>query len=287
MLSAKLAMVKARAILFGALVLATTLTLGAGAASAAPAPPAPPFTVSPTSISFSNVPLGAVANQLVTVTTGGKKVALDNPASFAGTGDFFDTQAGTCWQLYGAQGKPVPARTACTIQVGFGPVTAGPLTDVMTVYACKKSHVDPANGFLLCDTLGVSQSVSLSGTVVLLPDLTFSSFRWGESNGTPYGYTVTIQNVGAATANLAGVWLAGYWGDGQVFDPLTQQGSCLKDLSLEQALAVGATLTIEVACGAFPGAPPAGATGIGVKIDFLDLLPESREDNNIVFAALP
>ena len=139
-------------------------------ATASAAPP-PSFTVSPATLPFSNVTVGAYAYQNLTVTTGARKVAFDNPATIVTTapsGTFFDTQAGSCWQTFGSRGLAVPARTACTIQVGFHPTDALSYTGVMTITACRKWQLTASQ--VDCITFGDSQTVGLSGTGVL-PDL--------------------------------------------------------------------------------------------------------------------
>jgi hypothetical protein len=150
---------KVRAAIGSALVLLATLTVGISTVSAAPPVP---FTVSPTSLSLA-ASAGDYDYDFVTVTTGKKSVVIENTASFGSGVEFFDTQAGTCWQSYGVLGLRVPANTSCTIQVGFHPSAAGSSTDVMTVYACKKSHVDAGSGQMVCDARDGSRTVDLTG----------------------------------------------------------------------------------------------------------------------------
>ena len=148
---------RVRAAIVGALVLVATLTLGSGMAIGAPQVP---FSVSPSGLSLT-ADVGAFDYELMTVTTGKKKVALENPASFGAGSRFFDTQAGSCWQTYGVSGLRIPANASCTIQVGFRSSSAGTFNDVMTVYACPEWHVD---GGIVCDARDASQTVALTGT---------------------------------------------------------------------------------------------------------------------------
>ncbi len=268
-------MMRGVAALAAAAALLLSPVVGATASAAAP----PPFTVSPASLSFTNVPVNSLAYQSVTVTTGAKKVAFDNPATFSAS-FFSDTQAGTCWQNWGSLGKAVPARTSCTIQVAFNPTQAGPLAGVMTVYACKKSHVDAVSGFLVCDARDVSQTVSLSGTVAF-PDLIISGFQWGDGGRTKWGYTLQVQNVGLAAADLTRVGVQGYYGDGTTYPGV--HGACGTTFNNGTTLAPGAVIPLVVGCSAAPGV---GDTAIGVMVDNTNVLVESLETNNVVFAAI-
>lgn len=148
------------AILTG-LGLIVALTIGtAGAVSAAPAPP---FTISPTSLSYTS-PAGNYQWQLVTVTTGRKAVVLESPTTFGSGAPFLDSQLGTCWASYGAIGLAIPMNTNCTVEIGFHPTAVGSYSDVATIYSCKKSHV--AAGHTVCDVRDGSRTVSLSGQAI-------------------------------------------------------------------------------------------------------------------------
>jgi hypothetical protein len=120
------------------------------------------FTLSPSSLSYSTA-AGDFQYQLVTVTTM-RPVVIQNPATVTGDSVFFDTQAGSCWQNYEALGNRIPAHTSCTVQVGFHPIAPGTYSATLTVNRCTSWHLDPTFGFIVCDTLDGSQSVSLNGT---------------------------------------------------------------------------------------------------------------------------
>jgi hypothetical protein len=137
-----------------------TVAFAIAALHGAAAPPVG-FMLSPSSLSYSTA-AGSFEFQLVTVTTKGA-VVIQNPATVTGDNAFFDTQAGSCWQNYGALGKKIPPHTSCTIQVGFHPTAPGSYSAVLTVYRCTSWHLDP-NGLIFCDTLDGSQSVNLTGT---------------------------------------------------------------------------------------------------------------------------
>ncbi len=262
--------------LAAAAALITSLVASATVSAASP----PPFTVSPTTLSLE-ASLSGHDFELVTVTTGNRRLAIEGPASFTGGQPFDDTQAGTCWQAYGAIGLPVPARTSCTIQVGFHPTAAGTSNDVMTVYACKKSHVDPTSGFLLCDTRDGSRTVNLVGNA--LPDLIVAGISFTKPSDYPaYSYTVTVRNQGLGSALLTGVGVQGYYATGAGIWP-TDNPACGTGFNSGTTLAPNVSVDIVVGCS---GAPPAGDSFLVVKVDFSEVLIESDETNNVGSVAL-
>src|SRR6185369_17588611 len=177
---------------------------------------------------------------------------------------FADTQAGTCWQSYGALGKPVPAKTSCTIQVSYMPTGPGPYSNTMTVYECKKSHPDPTYGFLVCDLRDGSQSFHLAGTVQL-PDLRITNITVGDGGATPFGYIVTIENIGVVAADLTGVLVQGYYSpDNSTYDGATQNPACGSTFDDGDSLAVDATRTVTIGCALGPGQLD---QYLGVKVD--------------------
>lgn len=267
-----------RATLASALLAAAALAAGIGPVAAAPAPP---FTISPSGLSFDTT-LNTIVYDTVTLTTGKQRVVVEDPASIGPGTPFADTQAGTCWQSYGALGKPVPAKTSCTIQVSYLPTGAGPYSQTMTVYECKKSHPDPTYGFLVCDLRDGSASFSLNGTV-RLPDLLITDITLGDG-ATTYGYQVTIKNVGVVAADLTGVLIQGYYSpDSTTYDGATQTPACGTTFNNGDSLAVNATRTVTIGCA---GGPAQLDQYLGVKVDAGSDLIESDEANNITHVAL-
>jgi len=122
----------------------------------------PAFTLTPSEVQFA-ADVGSFDFEFVQVGTGPRWLVYAGPASTT-AGQFFDTQAGSCWQVYEAQGKRIPGKTTCTIQVGFSSQGAGTFTGKLVVYRCLDWHVDPTGGMLICDVTGESQSIDLVGT---------------------------------------------------------------------------------------------------------------------------
>jgi hypothetical protein len=132
--------------------------------------PAPAFTISAAGARFS-APVDSLEYQLITVTTARRPVVINSPAKL--TGDvgprtdggmiFWDTQTGSCWQQYEAHGNPIPAFTTCTIQVGFHPDAVRSYNAALSVTQCTSWSTDPTWGFIVCNGLGLSETVSLSG----------------------------------------------------------------------------------------------------------------------------
>jgi hypothetical protein len=61
-------------------------------------------------------------------------------------------------------GKRIPGKTTCTIQVGFQSDVPGTFSGKLIVYQCLDWHLDPTFGMILCDVTGDSKSVDLVGT---------------------------------------------------------------------------------------------------------------------------
>ena len=109
---------------------------------------------------------GVITYEFVTLTTS-RKVVLGSPNSITGTDAayFNDTQAGSCWQSYGALGTAIPPHTTCTIQISFLPDDSKTTFNAtLTVSRCTHYTIDPTFGFVVCTDFDGSQSVSLVGT---------------------------------------------------------------------------------------------------------------------------
>jgi hypothetical protein len=123
----------------------------------------PSFTLAGPATDFSSA-TGTITFQNVTVTTNNHKVVINDPASFSPSTPFSDTQSGSCWQKYESLGNPIPANTSCTIQVGFLPTAAGPVSATMTVTRCTSWTTDPTYGFIVCSAFDSSQTLTVNGT---------------------------------------------------------------------------------------------------------------------------
>jgi hypothetical protein len=152
---------KALTTLASAMFIAGALAASSGTALGMP-PPA--FTLSPAQLSFDvTTDVNSFDYDFVQVGTGPRWLVYSNPTT-ATAPQFWDTQAGSCWQLYESQGKRIPGKTTCTIQVGFHSGVAGTFTGQLVVYRCLDWHLDPTFGMILCDVTGESQTIDLVGT---------------------------------------------------------------------------------------------------------------------------
>ena len=152
--------------------------------------PAPIATVSPTLLTFSGqVILTTSAPQNVTLKNDGN--ATLNISSIGMTGDFSKTT--TC-------GATLAAGVSCTVSVFFTPTATGNRAGFLT-------FSDNANGS--------PQSVALMGTGLSAPapiatispsSLTFASTTVGVTSA---AQTVTLQNTGTATLNIASILTTG------------------------------------------------------------------------------
>jgi hypothetical protein len=154
-------------IVASALLIAVALAASGRAALAAPQPG---FTLSPNTLTFeATAGVLSFDYEFVMVGTGPRWLVYAGPATTTGDPVFFDTQAGSCWQAYEALGNRIPAKTSCTIQVGFGSEQPGTFTGKLVVYRCLQWHIDPTFGMILCDMTDGSQSVDLVGTALPPP----------------------------------------------------------------------------------------------------------------------
>ena len=145
------------------------LIAAALSASSGPALAAKPqaFTLSPGTVVFeATAGVGSFDYEFVMVGTGPRWIVYAGPASTTGAQVFFDTQGGSCWQVYESLGKRIPGKTSCTIEVGFNAAVAGTFTGKLVVYQCLQWHLDPTAGMIICDVTDGSQSVDLVGTAV-------------------------------------------------------------------------------------------------------------------------
>jgi uncharacterized repeat protein (TIGR01451 family) len=112
------------------------------------------------------------------------------------------------------------------------------------------------------------------------PDLTITSITY--PNGDLSECTVTVKNVGGATADLSGVVVQGYYEPDTTYEPV--HGDPAGGTTFSQAtLAPDASADVTICNGS---APP-GNSYLVVKVDATDALAESDEDNNVYAKPLP
>ena len=158
---------KSRLAIASAALVAAALALSSGGALGAP--PAG-FTLSPSVVELeATAGLGSFDFELVMVGTGPRWLVYQNPSTTTGDPVFFDTQAGSCWQVYESLGDRIPGKTTCTIQVGFGSQVVGTFNGKLTVFRCQQWHTDPTFGMIICDVTGASQTIDLVGRAVQGP----------------------------------------------------------------------------------------------------------------------
>jgi hypothetical protein len=235
------------------------------------------FALSPDPLSLTAT-VGSDGIGLVTVTPR-RTMVIISPASF-GTTLFSDTRNGSCWQDFESLGRPISRQAACTIEVRFHPTAAGTFNDTMTVTACQSWH--RANGQIVCDVLGGSQTVAVTGTATGgEPDLTVGTIVFSTPSGyPPESYTVTISNVGSGPADLSNVIVQGYYST-----DTTIGGSDLPacGLTLSGTLAAGASIDVPVGCSE----PRPSGEYLIVEVDASNALTESNEANNTGYVLVP
>ncbi len=195
-----------------------------GTGTAAPPPPAPVASITPPSLSFGNVVVGASsATQMVTVANTGN--AALNVGAVTPTGPYTAT---------GCANTAVAAGSNCTITVTFKPTAAG-----------------AANGSLAIahNAAGGSGSVALSGTGTTVtpppvgtPAVSFApaslAFGTQKLNTASAALTVTVTNSGTAALAISGLTLSGT----NAADYAVAGGTCAAGSSV----AAGASCTAQV-----------------------------------------
>jgi hypothetical protein len=120
------------------------------------------------------------------------------------------------------------------------------------------------------------------------PDLTITNISFTFPAGDPpNSYTVTVQNIGNATANVANAVVQGYYTnstDTTVFPPTDGGPACGTIMQpFASTLAPGASVDVVVGCAA----APTGQTDLMVGVDVNNVVAESNENNNVAVTALP
>ena len=248
----------------------------------------PAFSLSEPALLTAN--RGAIDYELVTVTNNYRRpIVIQNPAIFTADRPFFDTQAGSCWQTYGALGQSLPGLASCTIQVGFNPPLLSPFNAYydanMTVSMCVKSRIGA--GAIACDIPGGSQTITVHGYATA-PDLIVQNIALGDGGATSNGYTVTVKNDGTGPADLAGssppltsVGVQGWYSVDTTIDG-TDSPACGK--AMTGTLAAGATTNVVVGCTL---GPTAAGMYLLIHVDATNALTESDETNNVGILSLP
>ena len=174
---------------------------------------APVAVVAPSSLTFSNQPVGTTsASQTVTLTnTGTAPLTLD---SVSATGDFSFTN--NC-------GATVAVNSSCTIDVTFSPKSSGPATGKLTI---SDNTSDSPQSVNLTGT-GTGPTASLSPT-----SLTFGSQL---DTTTSTAQTVTLTNSGNAALAITSVAITG-----------TNNGDFAQTNTCGTSVTPGASCTISV-----------------------------------------
>lgn len=260
------------------------LSLPAAALAAPPFPPPVPggpatgVEATPEEL-FFEAEVGGFDYELVTITTT-RKTAIE--AHLEDGTWFFDTQAGSCWQQYLSQGVPIPARSTCTIQLGFHPdAVFADYMDVLFVFVCPEWHTGD-DGEVVCDSTSAWDTVALHGVGTappLGPDLVVDSIQLG--TGYDNTWTVTIGNAGDTTADLDGVVVQGYQSADTTIGG-TDTGACGSTI-FDQTLAPGATYDFQVGCSAVF----TSGNYLIADLDITDAVTESDETNNTGYVLIP
>lgn len=144
---------------------------------------ASPVQLSPATISFGTVAVGATSTQTATLTNSASSPYTIGGVSVAGTG-FTITQS-QC-------GSSLAAQTSCQITLALTPTTAGALTGTLTVVVA-----------------GTTQTVQLTATAVSGSEtLTPAAINFGTlTDGTIGTQVVTFTNAGSQTVTITGTTL--------------------------------------------------------------------------------
>jgi hypothetical protein len=149
---------------------------------------APQLTLSASSVSFGNDPVGTTVSQSVTLTSSGTAAVKVNSATLSGTGF---SMTGTTFPV-----TLNPGQTA-TLQVSFDPTAAGAANGTITISSNSAS--------------GSTATVSLTGTGTT-PQLTLSAntVSFGDDPvGTTVSQSETLTSSGTAPVTISGATITG------------------------------------------------------------------------------
>ena len=211
-------------------------------------------TLSPSSLSFGNQPLGTMsAPQAVTLTnTGGATLTI---TSIGATGDF--AQSNNC-------GSTVAAGAICTINVTFTPTAPGARTGTLSV-------TDNATGS--------PQSLSLTGTgAVPAASVSPSSLSFGNQTLgiTSTAQAVTLSNTGGATLTVSGLAASGDFAQGNnCGSTLAAGASCTINVTFTPTVSGARTGTLTITDNASGSPQTASLNGTGVSVAAVSLSPSS------------
>jgi Beta-propeller repeat/Abnormal spindle-like microcephaly-assoc'd, ASPM-SPD-2-Hydin len=209
--------------------------------------PAPNAAVAPTTLTFSNVPVGhSSLSQSVTLTNAGN--ASMSIAGLQITGDF--SQTNTC-------STSLAAGANCTISVVFTPTAEGTRTGTLTIN-------DNAQGS--------PQTVSLTGTgtagtlVLGSNTLTFSSVQVGLSAS----QAVTLSNTGNGPVSINGLQISGDYAQiNNCPSPISGGASCSITVVFTPTATGTRTGTLTVTSGAQATQQTVSLSGIGIQADLV------------------
>jgi hypothetical protein len=212
-------------------------------------------TVSPTSLAFGSVTVGATsAAQTITIrNTGSGPLTLNgNTIGGANAGAFIKSGT-TC-------SSPLAAGASCTNSIEFAPGAAGAMSATLTVNT---------------NATGTAPTVSLSGTggsgvsVTVTPtSLSFGSLAVGS---TSTAQTITIKNTSAAAITLNGNTIAGANASSFIkssttcSSPLAAGASCTNSLEFVPASAGALSAVLTVNTSASGTAPTVSLSGTGTS----------------------
>jgi hypothetical protein len=125
------------------------------------------------------------------------------------------------------------------------------------------------------DALTESDETNNITSVGLAPDLIINAMYRTPTQGLLQSYTVTVKNQGASTADLTNVAAQGYYSTTEGTWP-TNDPACGSTFNAGTTLAPGATIDLVVGCTI-----DSNYQWLVVKIDFVNVLIESDENNNI------
>lgn len=240
-----------------------------------PAPAAPtPKTIQITKTAdAATVAAGDQIGYTITVTNLGKAPAADVLLT-----DTLPRNAGTSWSIASAP------RGACAISSGVLSCSVSHVPDGFSVHIVSpttSSTCGTVSNTAAATTKKSGSATSETATIsVNCPDLTITSIAY--PNGDLSACTVTVKNVGTATANLSGVVVQGYYEPDTTYNDVSGDPAGGTTFS-QPTLAPGASVDVTICTGS----APAGDNYLVVKVDATDVLAESNENNNVASKPLP
>jgi len=224
-----------------------------------------PFTVSPTSVAFGNVPTSTNSSPVAVTVTNGSSTALSvTGITISGTNASQFSQTNTC-------SAPIPVGLTCTVSVVFSPSATGSQTANLGIAAAGGTQ----NVALSGTGTGAGTSFTLSPATVAFGNVT--------ANTSSAPLPVTVTNTGGVALTVSGPTITG--GTPASF---SQSNTCSAPVAAGSACTINVVFTPTAAGYVFSSLNVAvsGATAQLVHVNGTGVVPFSASPTSLAFGSV-